>query len=168
MDLDYISHVPENFLPESRVWVYQCDRLLRISEALELEEMFEKFIPAWNSHGTPVKGFANLFFGKFIVFIADEKASKVSGCSTDSSVALVRKAEKLFKVNFFDRQILNFIVKDKIEAIPLSQFSYAIQNGHLQPGTLYFNNTVLNLEDWRKNWIIPIDQSWLAAKMPVV
>ncbi len=48
---------------------------------------------SWNSHGDPVKGYANLFFGQFIILMADETASMVSGCSTDSSVRLIKAIE---------------------------------------------------------------------------
>lgn len=168
MDLDFKQHIPTDFAPSSRVWIYQANRLLRIHEALELEELLASFIPSWNSHGTPVKGYANLFFGKFLVFMADESATGVSGCSTDSSVAVVKKAAQAFGVDFFDRQQLNFIVKDKIEPIPLTQFSYAFENGLLDKDTLYFNNIVLTKEAWERDWIIPVSQSWLANRMPAI
>src|SRR6188768_3241739 len=118
MDLDIQQHLPDNFDDNSRVWIYQSSRLFFMSEALEMEELFNDFIKSWNSHGTPVKGYANLFFGRFIVFMADETATGVSGCSTDSSVRLVKDIEAKYHVNMFDRQTLAFIVKDKIELIP--------------------------------------------------
>ncbi|MEO7523712.1 MAG: hypothetical protein ABIT58_06430 [Ferruginibacter sp.] len=167
MDLDIQQHLPGDFNDLSRVWIYQCSRLLFMSEALELEDMFNEFVKGWNSHGEPVKGFANLFFGRFIVFIADETATGVSGCSTDSSVRLVKSFATKYKVDLFDRQSLAFIVKDKIELIPLSQFSYAIENNFIQEDTLYFNNTVLTKKQFVENWIIPVKQSWLGKLLPV-
>jgi hypothetical protein len=35
--------------------------------------------------------------------MADETATGVSGCSTDSSVRLIKEIEKIFGVNMFDR-----------------------------------------------------------------
>ena len=92
-----------------------------ISEALEMGGMLQEFVRSWNSHGTPVKGYANLFFGRFIIFIADETATGVSGCSTDSSVHLIKSIEEKFNVHLFERQNLAFIVKEKIQVIPMSQ-----------------------------------------------
>lgn len=161
MDFDILQHIPEDFNNNSRVWIYQSSRLFLMSEAFELEDQFKHFIETWNSHGTPVKGYANLFFGRFIVLMADESATHVSGCSTDSSVRLIKSIEAKYSVSLFDRQSLAFIVKDKIECIPLSQLSYALENGFVNGDTLYFNNTVLTKKELVENWIIPIKNSWL-------
>ena len=165
MDLDIQQHLPHDFDDNSRVWIYQSSRLFFMSEALDMEELFTDFVKSWNSHGTAVKGYANLFFGRFIVFMADETATGVSGCSTDSSVRLVKDIEAKYHVNMFDRQSLAFIVKDKIELIPLSQFSYAIENNFINEQTLYFNNTVLTKKQLAENWIIPVKDSWLNRLM---
>jgi hypothetical protein len=161
MDLDVKQHLPEDFAPTSRVWIYQSDRLFLIAEAFELEDMLKDFVAQWNSHGTPVKGFANLFFGRFIVLMADETAAGVSGCSTDSSVRVVKAIEKKFNVDLFNRQLLTFIVKDKVEQVPLSQVNYALENNFINGNSLYFNNTVLNKQQLEEQWIIPVKDSWL-------
>lgn len=161
MDLNFRDHLPQDFDDNSRVWIYQSSRLFLVHEALEMEEMLTGFTTNWQSHGNPVKGYANLFFGRFIIFMADESATGVSGCSTDSSVRLVRAIEAKFRVNLFDRQSLAFIVKDKVELIPLAQFSYALENNFISADTLYFNNTVLTKSQLLNNWIIPIKNSWL-------
>ncbi len=140
MELNYQHLLPAGFAADSRVWIYQCNRMLTMSEALQLEPMLENFVAGWNSHGTPVKGYANLFFGQFLVLIADESATGVSGCSTDSSVRLVKEAERLFNVSFFDRQLLAFVIKDKIQILPLSQFNYSVEHLFIDADTLYFNN----------------------------
>ena len=127
--------------------------------------MLQEFIQNWNSHGTPVKGYANLFFGRFLIFMADETATGVSGCSTDSSVRLVKEIEARFKVDMFNRQSLAFIVKDKIEQIPLSQLSYAFENKFINEDSFYFNNTILIKKQLTENWIIPIKDSWLMKQL---
>ncbi len=157
--------LPEDFSDDSRVWIYQSSRLFFISEALEIEEMLEQFVMSWESHGKKVKGYANLFLGMFVVFIADERQTGVSGCSTDASVRLVKEIEKKFKVDLFDRQHLAFYMKEKIQVIPLSQLNYAINNGYISPDTTYFNNTVLTKKDFEDNWMIPLQNSWLAKRL---
>lgn len=166
MDLNIEQHLPADFAESSRVWIYQSSRLFSMAEAFELEDMFNNFVSNWNSHGIPVKGYANLFFGRFIILMADETATGVSGCSTDSSVRLMKSIEGKMNVRLFDRQNLAFIVKDKIEYIPLSQFTYAVQNNFLDESTLYFNNTVLTKKQLLGNWIIPVGDSWLAKQLP--
>ena len=165
MDLDFQQHLPADFYDNSRVWIYQSNRMFLISEALEMEEMLQEFVQSWNSHGAPVKGYANLFFGRFLIFMADETASAVSGCSTDSSVRIVKSIESKFKVDMFNRQSLAFIVKDKIEQIPLSQLSYAFENKFVNEETSYFNNTVLTKKQLLEYWLIPIKDSWLMKQL---
>ena len=165
MNFDFQEHLPEDFNDNSRVWIYQSSRLFFISEALEMEDMLNEFAANWKSHGAPVKGFANLFFGQFIVLMADESATGVSGCSTDSSVHLIKSIEEKYKVQLFDRQNLAFVVKDKIQLLPLSQLEYAVENNFINANTLYFNNTVLSKKEMIEKWIIPVKDSWLAKRI---
>jgi hypothetical protein len=165
MNLDYIYLLEDSFPPDSRVWVYQASRLFSINEALQIEEMLKDFIAQWKSHGTPVKGTGYLFFGQFIVLMADEKATGVSGCSTDSSVRLIKDIEQRFAVNMFDRTTLAFVVKDKVELLPLAQLQYAVDNGFISSDTLYFNNLVQTKQELEAKWIAPVKESWLVYKI---
>ena len=142
MNLEYRQFLPNDFSPGSRVWIYQSSRLFSIAEALEVEEMLESFVEEWKSHGVKVKGAAFLFFGQFIILMADEKATGVSGCSTDSSVRLIKEVEKRFLVDMFERTTLAFVVEDKVQLLPMSQLQYAFDNGFMNSETLYFNNLV--------------------------
>jgi hypothetical protein len=165
MSFNYRELLPEDFDGSSRVWIYQSSRLFTISEAFQIEDLLNEFTGTWNSHGDPVKGYANLFFGQFIILMADEKASMVSGCSTDSSVRLIKAIETRFGVNLFDRQLLAFFIQEKVQLLPLSQLESGIKNGILKPETLYFDNTVLTKSTLENKWIIPLKDSWLAKKV---
>ena len=170
MNFEYKHLLNNDFDPASRVWVYQSSRLFTISEALQIEEMLNQFAQTWHSHGVPVKATAHLFFGQFVVLMADETATGVSGCSTDSSVRLIKEIEKIFRVNMFDRMALAFIMKDKsdsyqIQILPMPQLKYAVEKGFITADTLFFNNVVLTKEELENNWIIPAKDSWLAKKI---
>jgi hypothetical protein len=168
LNLEITEHLPSGFNDNSRVWIYQSSRVFFISEALQMEDMLNEFVARWNSHGAPVKGYANLFFGQFIVLMADETATGVSGCSTDSSVQLIRDIQERFKVDLFDRQSLAFIVKDKIQLLPLNQLDYAVENNFIEGNTLYFNNTVLTKKELVDKWLIPVKESWLANRLTLM
>ncbi|HMU11352.1 MAG TPA: hypothetical protein PKC54_15170 [Ferruginibacter sp.] len=168
MNLDFQPHIPADFNDNSRVWIYQSSRLFFISEALQMEDMLNDFVKSWNSHGDPVKGYANLLFGQFIILMADETATGVSGCSTDSSVRLIKSIEQKFNVQMFERQNLAFVVKDKIQLLPLNQLEYAVENNFINADTLYFNNTVLTKKELLERWLIPVKESWLAKRVAFV
>jgi hypothetical protein len=167
MNFEYKHLLPEDFHPQSRVWIYQSSRLFSMGEALHIEEMMEDFVSTWQSHGAKVKGYANLFFGQFIIIMADETQAGVSGCSTDSSVRLIKDIEKRFGVDMFNRQSLAFIVKDKVQVLPLSQLNYAIENEFIKPETIYFNNLVQTKQEMEDSWLQPVKDSWLAKKLKV-
>ena len=164
MKLDFIHLLPVNFDAQSRVWIYQASRLFTLSEALEIEDMLNAFASGWTSHGDKVKGSGHLLFGQFIILMADETASGVSGCSTDSSVRLIKEIESKTGVTLFDRQSLAFAIKGKVELLPISQMNYAIENNFVNTDTLYFNNTVGTKAELENNWIIPVKDSWLGKK----
>jgi hypothetical protein len=170
MNLQYKYLLDGTFHIDSRVWVYQSSRLFTINEALQIEEMMNQFTRNWHSHGAPVKGAAYLFFGQFVILIADETATGVSGCSTDSSVRLIKEIEKKFGVNMFDRITLAFAVKDKsdnyrVQLLPITQLQYAVDNGFISADTLFFNNIVQTKEQLENGWIIPLKDSWLSKKI---
>jgi hypothetical protein len=165
MNTEYKSLLPADFAGDSRVWIYQSNRLFTMQEALQIEVMLEEFTAGWNSHGAPVKGFATLFFGRFVVLMADESATGVSGCSTDSSVRLVREIGERFGVSLFDRQLLAFLRADKVELLPMGQFGYAWEQGFIGPDTLYFDNTVQTKSEMTERWMVPVSRSWLAKRI---
>ena len=165
MNFEYKHLLPENFSQESRVWIYQSSRIFSLNEALSIEDALNKFAASWLSHGTAVKGAGFLFFGQFIILMADEKATGVSGCSTDSSVRLIKEIETAYSVNMFDRNTLAFALKDKVELLPLPQLQYAIDNGFISADTLYFNNLVQSKEEIENKWMIPVKQSWLKSRL---
>jgi hypothetical protein len=157
--------IPAEFSDNSRVWIYQSSRPFIEKEANEINEQLYQFYAQWQSHGDPVKGWAKLLFRQFVVVIADENDIKVSGCSTDSSVRIIKSIERQYSVNMFDRMMLTFLVKDKAEMLPLNQVQYAIDKGYITKDTLFFNNIAGTKKELMENWLVPISESWLAPRL---
>ena len=162
MNLSYRELLPAGFAPTARVWVYQSNRLLSMGETLQVDEILQHFVSQWQSHGAKVNGFATVFFGQFIILMADDS---VSGCSTDSSVRVIKLIEETFKVSLFDRQLLAFVVKDKLQLVPMAQLKHAVTHGMIAGDDLFFNNVVTTKAELENNWIIPLNQSWLASRL---
>lgn len=165
MNWNFKDLLPADFAADSRVWIYQSSRMFSMGEALQLEDLLNHFTANWKSHGTPVKGFGTLFFGQFIILMADENATGVSGCSTDSSVRLIKDIEEAFKVHMFDRLNLAFIIKDKVQLLPQSQVKYALENKFINEDTIFFNNVVQTREELENNWMVPLKTSWLGKRV---
>ena len=165
MNISYKNLLPQDVCTHSWVWIYQANRRFTLAEVLGAEKILEQFTGQWQAHGAPVKGFATVMFGQFVLLVADESATTVSGCSTDSSVRVIKDMEKQFSLSLFDRQLLAFVVKDNIQLLPLSQLKYAVENRFITGNTLYFNNTVSTKQELEDNWIIPVSESWLSGKI---
>ena len=164
MTVELKTILPENFNPLSKTWIYQSNRTFTLPELFQAEEILEAFTDNWKSHGAAVKGFATILYGQFIVIMADESQTGVGGCSTDSSVHVIKQIELMNSVQMFNRELLAFWVKEKVQTIPLTQVGYALENGILAKDTLYFNNLVANKAAMEKDWLQPISESWLATK----
>ncbi len=136
-----------------------------LSEALDIEDLLNQFTAEWRSHGADVEAYGNLIFGQFVVLMADETRAGVSGCSTDSSVRFIKSLGERFGVDFFNRTNLAFVVKDKVQVLPMNQLSYAVQNSFIDGNTLYFNNLVQTKKELEEAWIIPVKDSWLRKKL---
>lgn len=168
MNLNFHDLIPAEFDDNSRVWVYQSNRQFDVTEAMQIENLLKDFCKEWNSHGSTVRGYANLFFGQFIIIMADESQTKVGGCSTDSSVRLIKNIEQDFKVQLTDRLLLAFIIKDQINLLSLEEINLALEDTFITGDTLYFNNTILTKKDLMSKWIIPVKDSWLAKRIPAL
>ena len=68
----------------------------------------------------------------------------------------------------FDRLMLTFLVKGKAEMLPLNQIPYALEKGYISMDTPLFNNLVNTKAELMSNWLIPIKDSWLAARLAAV
>lgn len=163
------SIIPQEFSDDSRVWIFQSNRPLSEKEVSEIDMQLEHFYLQWTAHQAPVKGWAKVLFERFIIVIADEKASNlVSGCSTDGMVRVIKSIERQYSINLFDRLVLNFIINDTVQALPYQQLNFALDNKYINGDTLYFNNTVTDKSDLLNKWLIPLKDSWLAERFPQI
>lgn len=162
---DLQALIPADFADESRVWIYQSSRPFNEQQEAEINEQLLHFYTQWQTHGTPVKGWAKLLFRRFIVIMADETQAGVSGCSTDSSVRVIKSIERQYDANLFDRLSITFLVKDQPEVLPMGQVQYAVDKGYINGDTLLFNNLVSTKADMLKNWLQPLQFSWMKSQI---
>ncbi|MBP6456032.1 MAG: hypothetical protein KA275_04815 [Chitinophagaceae bacterium] len=156
-----LNKIPSDFNADSKVWIFQSNRNHTEIECEEINMQLHNFYSQWQSHGKDVKGWAEILFQRFVVVIADENISDVSGCSTDGMTRIIKSFENQYAVNFFDRLMLSFYIKEKVETLPLNQVKYALENGILKTDTLFFNHLVDNKQKLETEWLVPLDKSWL-------
>jgi hypothetical protein len=157
--------IPSSFDQDSRVWIYQSDRIFNQKELVAIQDKLNVFVVGWTSHGAKVKGFATIYADAFVIIMADEKQTGVSGCSTDSSVRTIKEIEAAHQLNLFDRLNCCFLIDEKIVYIHLSKIQQAFDSKIINENSLYFNNTVLTKKQLIENWILPLKESWLINKL---
>ena len=157
--------IPSDFNDDSKVWIYQSNRRFTEQQQTEIDEQLSQFYTQWTTHGAPVKGWAKLIFGQFIVVMADESASSISGCSTDGMVRLIKSIERQYDTHLFDRLTLTFLVKGEPQMLPLGQVQYAIDKGYIDADTLFFNNVVTTKAELMNSWLVPVKDTWLASRL---
>lgn len=162
MNNDISAIIPQDFNDNSRVWIYQNSNLFTPEQKIDIDNILNSFLKSWNAHGAPVKGFAKVIFDKFIIIIADETATHVSGCSTDSFERMIKEIQAKYKLDLFNRLSLTFIIDEKLMNINISDLENAISNSLINSNTPFFNNTVLTKKDLINKWIIPAGESWLS------
>ena len=158
--------IPSHFAPTSRIWIYQSSRPFSSTESVQIQKSIDEFISAWTAHGAAVKGIGLIAFNQFIVLIADESHTQVSGCSTDSSVHFIQQVQQTWNTDFFNRRTLAFWMQDEVRLLDMGDLPGAMENQTIQAETLYFNNLVATLQDWINQWIQPVGESWIAKKYP--
>jgi hypothetical protein len=121
----------------------------------------------WNAHGTPVRGWAQLVLSRFIILIADETEVKVSGCSIDSSVRIIKSIERQYEVKLFDRLSITFLHNNKAEVLPIHQVQPAIDKGFINGDTLVFNNVVTTKKELIAHWLVPLKDSWMKNRLNI-
>ena len=162
---ELVDLLPSGFSDSSRVWVYQSSRAFIEKEINEVNEQLFQFYSQWQAHGAPVKGWAKVLYGQFVVIMADESDVQVSGCSTDSSVRVIKSLERQYDVNFFDRMMITFLRKGKADMLPFNQVQYALDKGFIDKDTPVFNNIVTTKAELLQNWLVPLKDSWLGTRV---
>jgi hypothetical protein len=158
--------IPTHFSPASRIWIYQSSRAFTEDESAQIQEKVTQFIQAWTAHGASVKGLGLVLLNRFIVLVADETHTQVSGCSTDSSVHFIQQVQQEWGTDFFNRRALAFWVEEDIVVMDMVQLPNAIEQQSIHAATPYFNNLVTTLQEWRNDWMQPAGKSWIAQKYP--
>lgn len=156
--IDY-NQLPAN----ARVWIYQSNQAFSETQTQEIQQNLEQFVAQWQSHGAPVKAWAGIRYNRFVIFVVDENHEAPSGCSIDSSVAVIKDIEQKMKVNMFDR--LNFAYKidsNIVESADREDFSVLYNSNKINDTTTVFNNLVTTKADLDTKWEIPLGASWHA------
>jgi hypothetical protein len=162
--------VPFSELPgHARVWIFAAERPLEPAESAALLEIIDPFIIGWAAHGAPVVGSRELRHDQFLIVAADERATGVSGCSTDTLFHAVAAAEKRLGLSLRDGSLVFW--RDEsgaVRAAPRPAFRALAAAGEVDAGTTVFDHTIASVEELRAGrWETRMADSWHARAFPI-
>lgn len=145
---------------DSRVWVFQSDRILSEQKQKFIDADLKEFVGKWSTHGSQMHASHVLLYNCFVVIAADEQKQAASGCSIDSFTGLFKKFGGSFNLSFFDRFAIAYKVNSDVVVASLNAFKAAIETKEVSERTIVFNNLVSTKKDLLNNWELPLNQSW--------
>lgn len=150
----------KNLPTNSRVWIYQADRVFTEQEMAVISSKSIDFIEQWTRHGDNLKGSFTIKYNQFLVIAVDESFNNVSGCSIDASVHFVQQLENELKVDLMNKMNVSFKDGDNINIVKLSDFQQFAKAQKITKETIVFNNMVQTKGEVESNWEVPANKSW--------
>jgi hypothetical protein len=153
----------ENLPDDARVWVYAFDRAPDADTRARMTDVLDHFVKTWVSHEVPVDGAYAILEDRFLV-MAGHCSDGISGCSTDSSVRVVKAIHDHFGVNALDRSLVFFRDEaGRVDSLSRIDFQRKVEAGVIGPGTVVFDTTIGHLADLRAGkFETTFERSWHA------
>lgn len=146
----------------SRIWIYQSNRILNQAEESEIQAILNNFTSNWQAHGHDLAAFGEIYYHQFIILSVDEQIAGATGCSIDKSVALMKEIEQKFNINLFDRFRIAYRLENELKSCDKVEFEELIKKGVVNENTIVFNNLIQTRKELNTNWEIPFKDSWHA------
>ena len=160
---DLTPHLAQRaeFSPDSRLWVYVCDRELTEVESNVIQQELDLFCRQWTAHNLALKAAAEVFYQQFIFLMVDETSAGASGCSIDKSVHFLEQLGARMHVDFFERKRFAWVGEDDVFQFSTApELAVQVQNQAIQATTRMANTLVQTKQDLADKWLVPFQQSW--------
>ncbi len=146
-----------------KVWIYQADRFFTQPELEQAQQRLSDFIKEWTAHGSQLAGKVEMMYNLFIIFTVDEEVARVTGCSIDKSVRVLKELEQELNINLFNRTLISYRdTENNIQLVSRDVFEALCKEGEVNHDTMVFNNLVQSEEEYKNKWEVPMKESWHA------
>ncbi|MBX2961288.1 MAG: hypothetical protein KF687_02180 [Cyclobacteriaceae bacterium] len=154
--------VPFDSLPgTARIWIYQADRKLNEVEKTTISSVLHSFTSQWTAHQQPLKASFAVLHDYFVVLAVDESYTEASGCSIDSSVAVIRQLCAQLDVDLLGRNKIAFYIDEQVHLIPINELKSKQQEGFWSANATVFDNTILTKDAFLSSWKTKAAGTWL-------
>ena len=154
-------YVSFNLLPpNAKVWIYQSDTNLSISNVELIDKEVKFFLNNWSSHNKEIESSYEIRYNRFLIIGLNENVNLASGCSIDKSVNFIKNLQSILKVNFLNRLDVAYKIGNKINSISLSEFQKMIRENKLSEDSIVYNNMIDTKKLYLNSWETTIKNSW--------
>jgi hypothetical protein len=131
----------------SRLWFFQCERLLEVHEIEQITQRLEEFLNQWTSHGAAmVAGFA-LMHRSVAIIALDEKHAAASGCGIDKCFRLITSISNDLGVDLLSRNTVLFRENEEVKLTKLNHFWAMKKAGLIHGSTQVVDTTITHLSE---------------------
>ena len=145
---------------ESRVWIYQSNRIFTNNELNYIRAYSYDFLKKWTAHGSDLQAGIDIPYDRFIVIGLNESIKSATGCSIDSSVRFIQTIESKFNIVLLDKMNVTYRVNNNIDYTQLKNFINMAKKKLIHEDVIVFNNLVVNKKEYRTQWEVPASSSW--------
>ena len=145
---------------ESRVWIYQSNRIFTNKELNYIRAYSYDFLKKWTAHGSDLQAGIDIPYDRFIVIGLNESIKSATGCSIDSSVRFIQTIESKFNLVLLDKMNVTYRVNNNIDYTQLKNFISMAKKKLIHEDVIVFNNLVVNKKEYRTQWEVPASSSW--------
>lgn len=156
--------IPFNTLPkDARIWIFPSNRILSSSEVNLIETRCSSFLKSWTAHKMDLDAAFSIIDQAFLIISVDENNTGASGCSLDKLHQFVKELGSELTVSFFERLNVTLILENGDTAIlPLKDVEKKIQHAEITAETKVYDITLLNVEDLKTKFNVPLGDTWLS------
>jgi len=149
-----------NISENSRIWIYQGNRLLNSEEEQKIQQKLNDFTSQWLAHGHSLAAQGEIRHHQFIILSVDEALVGATGCSIDKSVYLIKEIERDFNLDLFDRFRITYRDGENVINCSKSEFEDLLKKGEVNSNTIVFNNMIPTRKELNTLWEVAMKDSW--------
>lgn len=156
--------IPFNSLSkDARIWIFPSNRILNASEIKLIETNCVSFLQSWTAHKMDLDAAFSIIDNAFLIISVDEKNTGASGCSIDKLHQFVKELGTELSLSFLERLNVTLLFENGDAAIlPLSEVEKKIQKSEITADTKVYDITLLNVEDLKTKFNVPLGTTWLS------
>lgn len=156
------------FSDDARIWVHGFAHPLTAGDTEFIRKKLQAFLPAWKSHGRPVRADYRIVDDRFLITIA-ECPGGISGCSVDSFFRVLKDIQETSELNPLESDLVYFRDNEgKIQAHRHLDFYETVESGVITPETPVFDTLLQKLSDFRQGHFERLfSESWHSRTYPL-